>query len=107
MIPDRLHEACERWDTGEENLKMANIKSQKKRNLTNERRRQRNVTVRSRVKSHIKQALDAVDAKDAEKVRTALPAALAQIDRAASKGVMHPNNAARKKSILQRRAGTL
>ena len=107
MIPDRLHEACGRWDTGEEGLKMANIKSQKKRNLTNERRRQRNVTVRSRVKSYTKQALDAIDAKDAEKVRTALPAALAQIDRAASKGVMHPNNAARKKSILQRRAGAL
>ena len=86
---------------------MPNIKSQKKRNLTNERRRQRNVTVRSRVKSYIKQAMDAMDAKDVEKVRTALPAALSQIDRAASKGVMHPNNAARKKSILQRRAGAL
>ena len=107
MIWDRLHGACGRWDTGEESLKMATIKSQKKRNLTNERRRQRNVTVRSRVKSYIKQAMDAMDAKDVEKVRTALPAALSQIDRAASKGVMHPNNAARKKSILQRRAGTL
>jgi len=86
---------------------MANIKSQKKRNLTNERRRQRNVAVRSRMKTQVKLALEAIDAKDAETARTALPAALSQIDRAASKGVIHPNNAARKKSILQRRARTL
>ena len=62
------------------------------------------VAVRSRMKTHIKLALAAIEAKDAEKVKTALPAAISAIDRAASKGVIHSNNAARKKSFLQRQA---
>ena len=83
---------------------MAHIKSAKKRIRTNERDRLRNMAVRSRMKTHIKLALAAIEAKDAEKVKTALPAAISEIDRAASKGVIHSNNAARKKSFLQRQA---
>jgi len=86
---------------------MANIKSQKKRIVTNERNRQRNVAVKSRVKTYIKSTLLAIEAKDAAKVNELLPQALGEIDRAASKGIIHPHSAARKKSHLQHRAAGL
>jgi len=86
---------------------MANIKSQKKRILTNEKRRQRNVATRSNMKTMVKHALSAMEAKDQERLKTALPKALSAIDRAASKGVIHRNAAARKKSGLQHRAASL
>ena len=86
---------------------MANIKSQKKRILTNEKSRQRNMAVRSRMKTMIKHAMTAIEAKDADQVKTTVAAALSAIDRAASKGVIHPNNAARKKSSLQHRVAAL
>jgi len=82
---------------------MANIKSQKKRILTNEKSRQRNVAVRSRVKTIVKKTDEALSAKDAEKAKTDLAAAISEIDRACTKGVIHPNQAARRKSSLQRR----
>ena len=82
---------------------MANIKSQKKRNKTNEIRRQRNVAVRSRVKSFIKKADSAMKAGDAELIEAAVPEALSEIDRAVSKGVLHHKAGARRKSSLQRR----
>ncbi len=80
---------------------MANIKSQKKRIVLNEKRRQRNMAVRSRMKTVIKKVRAAVDAKDPQQIQTALRAAVSQIDRAAAKGVIHRNAAARKKSSLQ------
>lgn len=86
---------------------MAKIKSAKKRIVTNERRRQRNVAVKSRLKTHLKNTLTALESKDAALVKSLLPEALSEIDRAAAKGVIHPNSAARKKSTLQRRAGSL
>ncbi|MBN2310848.1 MAG: 30S ribosomal protein S20 [Candidatus Hydrogenedentes bacterium] len=86
---------------------MANKKSSIARIRTNERNRQRNMAVKSRMKTYVKQAVEAIDAKDKDKVGKALPAALAEIDKAASKGVIHANTAGRKKSFLQRRAGTL
>lgn len=82
---------------------MANIKSQKKRNLTSEKSRQRNMAVRSRMKTMIKGALTAIETKDAAQIQVAVPAALSAIDRAASKGVIHANSAARKKSSIQHR----
>ncbi|NIA15860.1 MAG: 30S ribosomal protein S20 [Nitrospiraceae bacterium] len=86
---------------------MANIKSKKKRIVTNERARQRNVAVRSNMRTHMKQLLAAIEAKDADKVKTALPIALSILDRAVTKGVIHANSAARKKSMLQHRAASL
>lgn len=79
---------------------MANIKSQKKRILTNEKARQRNMAVRSRMKTLMKKAHAAIAAKEAN-AKDALRDALSAIDRAASKGVIHKNSAARKKSELQ------
>jgi small subunit ribosomal protein S20 len=86
---------------------MANIKSAKKRVVTNERRRQRNVAVKSGLKTHLKNTLAALESKDTAQVKSLLPEALSEIDRAASKGVIHPNSASRKKSMLQRRANSL
>lgn len=85
---------------------MANIKSQKKRNLTNEKDRERNQSVRSRMKTVVKQTLTAIGEKDPDKIKAALPQAFSEIDKAASKGVIHKNAAARKKSSLQRRASS-
>lgn len=86
---------------------MANIKSVKKRIITSEKRRQRNMAVKSRLRTYLKQAMTALEAKDKEAVKAILPQALSEIDGAASKGVIHPNSAARKKSSLQRRAAAL
>ena len=86
---------------------MAKIKSQKKRILTNEVRRQRNIAVKSRLRTYLKQAMTAIEEKDMEAVKAVLPHAVSEIDRAASKGVIHANSAARKKSMLQRRVAAL
>jgi small subunit ribosomal protein S20 len=84
---------------------MANIKSQKKRVHTNELRRQRNMAVKSRMKTYIKTTISAIEAKDEAKIKEMLTQTLSEIDRAASKGIIHPNSAARKKSHLQHLAG--
>lgn len=80
---------------------MANIKSQKKRNQTNEKARQRNVATRSRMRTIVKEAREALATNDTTKIGAAVKAAVSEIDRAASKGVIHRNSAARKKSELQ------
>ena len=79
---------------------MANIKSSKKRVLIAERNRQRNVAVKSEIKTAIKKALVAAQAKDSEAVSTALSAVYKLCDKAVGKGVLHKNTADRKKSRL-------
>jgi small subunit ribosomal protein S20 len=86
---------------------MAKIKSQKKRIVTNEIHRQRNISVKSRLRTYLKTTLAAIEAKDAEKVKAILSEAISEIDKAASNGVIHANSAARKKSMLQRGAASL
>ncbi len=78
---------------------MANIKSQIKRNRQNEKRRVRNKAVRSEMRTRTKHAVEAAEAGNddvEEKVRLAIK----RIDKAASKGVIHKNQAARRKSRL-------
>lgn len=82
---------------------MANIKSKKKSIVKMEENRVRNMSIRSRMKTMIKKAETALTAGDAESSQTAVREALSAIDRAASKGVLHRNAAARHKSHLQRR----
>jgi len=77
---------------------VANIKSQIKRNKTNERRRQRNVAVKSALKTAVRRFRTAADAGDAEAAASALQVASKQLDKAASKGVIHKNQAANRKS---------
>jgi small subunit ribosomal protein S20 len=79
---------------------MANIKSKKKRILTNEKSRQRNMAVRSRVKTMVKRFEEALESKDQEKIPAALKEAVSAVDRAVAKGVVHRNAGARKKSSL-------
>ena len=76
---------------------MANIKSQIKRNRQNEKRRLRNKGERSRLRTTEKAALEAAG-KDSEE--ETLRQAIKQIDKAAAKGIIHKNAAARKKSRL-------
>ena len=79
---------------------MANIKSQKKRNITNAKRADRNKRVRSELKTRVKSAQSTIGTDDnAEAVRLAVK----RIDMAAAKGIIHPNAAARKKSRLMKK----
>ena len=82
---------------------VANIKSQIKRNRQNERRRVRNKSVRSEMRTRSKTAGAAIDA-GAEDADDAVRAAVRRIDKAAAQGVIHKNQAANRKSRLMRRA---
>ena len=79
---------------------MANIKSAKKRILVNQTKAARNKAIRSTVKTAIKKVRVAIEANDKEAAQAALLAATATIDKAATKGVYHKNNASRKVSRL-------
>jgi small subunit ribosomal protein S20 len=79
---------------------VANIKSQKKRILTNERRRQRNQSVRSSLRTAVRGFREAVDAGEKDKAAELLVTTSQKLDKAASKGVIHKNQAANKKSAL-------
>ena len=81
---------------------MANIKSQIKRIKQNEVRRERNRSVRSEIKTRTKSAVTALE-HGAEDSAESLRAAVRRIDKAAAQGVIHPNQAARRKSRLMRR----
>ncbi len=79
---------------------MANIKSQEKRIKTNERRRLRNQSVKSSLRTAIRGLREAVDAGEKDKAGELLVAANRKLDKAASAGVIHKNQAANKKSAL-------
>lgn len=81
---------------------MANIKSQIKRNRQNLKRHQRNRGVRSEINTRTRTALDAIN-DDAEDSEEAVRLAIQRIDKAAQKGVLHKNTAARNKSRLVRK----
>ena len=82
---------------------MANIKSQKKRVLTNEKAHQRNKSVRSSVKTAIKRVEEAVATGDKAAATESALAAAKALDKAASKGVIHANQAANRKSGVMKR----
>jgi small subunit ribosomal protein S20 len=86
---------------------VANIKSQIKRNTTNEKRRLRNKAVKSELRTAVRAFREAAAAGDAEAVSTALSAAGRKLDKAVSKGVIHKNQAANRKSAMARKAATL
>ena len=81
---------------------MANIKSQIKRNKTNEKRRLRNKAARAESKTRVKGAVAAA-ADTPEEAADALRTAIKRIDKAAAKGIIHKNQAANRKSRLMRR----
>ncbi len=82
---------------------MANIKSQIKRVKTNEKRRMRNKSVRSSVRTAVRKFREAVEAGDNENAAVLQRAAARALDKAASKGVIHKNQAANRKSAMAKR----
>lgn len=88
-------------------LHVANIKSQKKRIITAEKARQRNRAVRSELKTYVKKVHAAVEAGDAEATQNAANQANRLLDKAASKGIIHKNQAAKRKSGVQKLVNTI
>jgi small subunit ribosomal protein S20 len=86
---------------------VANIKSQIKRNKQNEKARQRNKAVKSSLKTAVRGVREATDAGDTEKAAEALRSAYVKLDKAVSKGIIHRNQAANRKSALAKRIETL
>lgn len=91
----------------EERRRVANIKSQIKRNRQNDKRRLRNKAVKSELKTFVRSFREAAASGDAEATDRALRVASRKLDRAVSKGVIHRNQAANRKSAMARRAATL
>ena len=79
---------------------MANIKSQQKRNLTNERNRLRNKSVKSSLRTAVRAFREAAEAGEQDKAAELLVSTSRKLDKAASKGVIHKSQAANKKSAL-------
>ena len=86
---------------------MANIKSQIKRIGTNKKAQERNKAVRSELKTAVRITRDAITAGDKKKAASALAVASKKLDKATSKGVVHANNAANRKSALAKQVAAL
>jgi len=86
---------------------VANIKSQIKRNRQNEAARERNKSVRSALKTAVRRFHEAADAGDADKAKALALEAGKKLDKAASHGVIHKNQAANRKSAVAKKAASL
>ena len=86
---------------------MANIKSQIKRNKQNEKAHQRNRAVKSELRTHVRKFREAVESGDVEAATTALQVASRKLDKAVSKGVIHKNQAANRKSAIAKKLSEL
>ena len=86
---------------------MANIKSQIKRIGTNEKARLRNKAVKTELKTHVRRVREAVASGDKDAAKTALATASKKLDKAVSKGVVHENQAANRKSALAKQVAGL
>jgi small subunit ribosomal protein S20 len=86
---------------------VANIKQQLKRIKTNEKRTERNKAVKSELRTWIRKFREAADAGDKDAAQEALRKASTKLDKATSKGVIHANQAANKKSAMARKAAAL
>jgi small subunit ribosomal protein S20 len=86
---------------------VANIKSNIKRIGTNEKARIRNVAVKSELKTHVRRVREAIAAGDKATAQSAFALAAVKLDKAASKGVIHANQAANRKSALAKQVGAL
>jgi small subunit ribosomal protein S20 len=84
-------------------MEVPNIKSAKKRVLVNEKKRERNRAINSEVKTAIKKFNNAINTNQIDEAEKLLPATFAMLDGAVTKGIIHKNNAANKKSALAKR----
>ena len=82
---------------------MANIKSQIKRNKQNEKAHQRNKSVKSELRTHVRKFREAVESGNVEAATAALQVASRKLDKAVSKGVIHKNQAANRKSAIAKK----
>ncbi|MWC00105.1 30S ribosomal protein S20 [Agromyces seonyuensis] len=86
---------------------MANIKSQIKRNKTNLKAQERNKAVKSQLKTVVRSAREAIATGDKDKAVAAVQVANRKLDKAVSKGVIHKNQAANRKSAIAKQAAAL
>jgi small subunit ribosomal protein S20 len=86
---------------------VANIKSQIKRNKQNEKRHERNKAVKTGLKTAVRKFREAAEAGDADQAKVLANDAAKKLDKAASKGVIHKNQAANRKSAIAKKAATL
>ena len=86
---------------------MANIKSQIKRNKQNEKAHERNKAVKTGLKSAVRKFREAAESGDAAKAQALAKDAAKKLDKAASKGVIHKNQAANRKSSIAKKAASL
>jgi small subunit ribosomal protein S20 len=86
---------------------LANIKSQIKRNRQNEKRRIRNRYYSGRARTYVKKARMTISNGDVDEARQATQEAISALDKAAEKGILHKNNAARRKSRLMKHLAAL
>ncbi len=82
---------------------MANIKSQIKRNKQNEKAHQRNKAVKSELRTHVRKFREAAEGGTVEAATSALQVASRKLDKAVSKGVIHKNQAANRKSAIAKK----
>jgi small subunit ribosomal protein S20 len=92
-------------DSGEDTL--ANIKSQIKRNKQNQKKRVANRVFRGRARTFVQKARAVIGEGNVEEARAAALTAISALDKAAQKGIIHANNAARRKSRLMKQLATL
>ena len=85
---------------------MPHTKSAKKALRVSQRRRDQNKPVRSQVKTYVKKAEQSISSNELESAKQAVKRAMTALDKAAQKGVIHPNNAARRKSRLMKKLNT-
>jgi small subunit ribosomal protein S20 len=86
---------------------VANIKSQIKRNKQNEKAHMRNKATKSALRTHVRKFREAVEAGNVDEATEALRVASRQLDKAASKGVIHKSQAANRKSAIAKRLAEL
>ena len=86
---------------------MANIKSQIQRNKTNQKANDRNRAVKSQLRTSIRAAREAISSGDKDAAQVAVQAATRRLDKAVSKGVLHKNQAANRKSAIAKQASSL
>jgi small subunit ribosomal protein S20 len=86
---------------------VANIKSQIKRNKQNQKRHERNKAVKTSLKTAVRKFREAADAGDKDAAVTLGREATKKLDKAASKGLIHKNQAANRKSAISKRAASL
>ena len=106
-MPGRLGRCNKPIDVSAEASFVANIKSQIKRNRQNEKRRMRNKAVKSELKTAIRRFREAEEAGDADAAAERMQYACKKLDIAASKGVIHKNQAANRKSAIAKQVAAL